>query len=832
MPSMNGPGWPPYEQQVYPRQGTGIPSQEQEAECIVDYSPLNEAPDSSILTAWQPDVFQPTSHLEQNLHLPISHLPWAEQDQGIVPADRIHPGAGSQNQSPGNFWYGLGPTASQPTSPFREQLPSQETRWDYHGANQSGLYRPSDPMGSASAGNHQSCFQSSEALTRQSSEYSIAQVGPHFNSALTRENHISSTKPKRDPHSKDLDHISLAVCSLWINRFPGQLPDNRVLKALNVAFDSSKSALRSWFRTYVIPDQGETLCVEEQATADEVCRSLCKLWTDKNLQAIPDNFELYALAHAFRYPDRMLRDAFVRQFEKDSAYNTAATSSDEDYLNAARSHCSLDSNASTTRRSSQLSDWSKPFFCTFGCKGRDFKKKSSWRRHEQESHCPEYGWFCPLLPCPPGKNLKRLEHLRKHLRKHHSEIQMTEDLIRSCRGSIVSDFDHHCNLIVCNVRFETWPERIDHVSTHFTAHRDKSQWRVSEDRTQDHDSGSEATVIEEDGPNDSDGDQGPPSRRPSNNDFSDAVGKGSDSHGSTTGGGSQSYQTSNQYNMTRRDAFNPHDSLSSSTAPILLMELHVKMPTSCEALTNEDTNQSTVVFKIILYRPNASHWHDMNAKALLQPEKSRNCSSSLPIRPFTDRYDAVIPPLSIGQDHEGWLSHDDDNDVSGSKTPLVPPSLCSSGCQKVTMPELHFSDPSSSHDQTCNKQVVLAAPIVVKNSSNTTQAVTSKDNLTIDCVGWSSGQGENEVMFDCTLLHFKMALEEYFRHTLVLPEESDMSPESQPSYSSERSGSASSCSTLSHDSLDLVGDQAHPTTDLLPDAVAEGLLEESMTEVA
>ena len=365
--------------------------------------------------------------------------------------------------------------------------------------------------------------------------------------------HLGMSEPKHTSRSKSLDHIVIMVCCLWIDKYPGRKPDERTIQALGLEFNASKHALRQWFQEQVYNGQSRKPCKSANGTID--IQSLCRWWSARNEEAVPDNLALAALERAFHYPQETLRRVFSKQAEKaekDSTYGTMAASSDEDAsttIETPASHVFEEVPYHGTRRSRD-SRSPKRFFCTFGCEDSNFKEKGSWKRHE-EIHCPQWVWFCPFQACRESKSHNRREHLSKHLQNSHPNAVITNAAITKCGRSIKSKFDRRCNVTTCSAQFTTWSDRIDHVAKHFGEVRDESQWRNSND---DPESDSEATAHDDQESQESDGRDDFNDTPPEGGDQFDDPGNGSGAPQPGYGGGSKTMTLSANHVSTRMNA--------------------------------------------------------------------------------------------------------------------------------------------------------------------------------------------------------------------------------------------------------------------------------------
>ena len=398
--------------------------------------------------------------------------------------------------------------------------------------------------------------------------------------------YLGMLERKDTSRSKSLDHTVIMVCCLWIGKYPGRKPDVRTIQALSLGFNASKRALRQWFQEQVHNGQSRKSRNTTNGAID--IQSLCRWWTVKNEENVPDNFALAALERAFHNPQETLRRVFSRQAEKaekDSTYGTMATSSDEDgptSIGLPANHVFEEipyQNPRPGRDSRNL----KRFFCTFGCAARTFKEKGSWKRHE-ELHCPQWAWFCPSQACRESKRYNRREHLSSHLQNCHANAVITDADIIRCRRSINSRFDRRCNVIPCSARFTTWSERIDHVAEHFREGRDETQWRNSNN---DPESDSEATAHDDHESQESDGGEDFNDTQPEGGDEYDDSGSGTGAPGPAYSRGSK--PTTFSANPVSTDlnacALSGHLETAKSPTPLLQNPVTKTSPSS-NALSN------------------------------------------------------------------------------------------------------------------------------------------------------------------------------------------------------------------------------------------------------
>ncbi|OGM50948.1 putative homeobox protein meis [Aspergillus bombycis] len=147
----------------------------------------------------------------------------------------------------------------------------------------------------------------------------------------------------------------------------------------------------------------------------------------------------------------------------------------------------------------------RPYQCTF-CSDT-FNTKYDWQRHEKALHLPVDRWACapqgglievdgtrvcvfcqaPDVDCDhlethdylacrekssEQRTFTRKDHLRQHLKlTHYVDYHPSMEQWRESLTHIKS----RCGF--CNARFDTWPERVDHVADHFKKGADMVQWK-------------------------------------------------------------------------------------------------------------------------------------------------------------------------------------------------------------------------------------------------------------------------------------------------------------------------------------------------------------------
>jgi hypothetical protein len=154
-------------------------------------------------------------------------------------------------------------------------------------------------------------------------------------------------------------------------------------------------------------------------------------------------------------------------------------------------------------------DPKKMFQCTFCSK--DFIHKYDWRRHEESVHFPQEEWVCmpddrATVSSPNGTRycpfcslenpdadhseshncaacLESPRHQRVFTRKdkllqHIGQVHKPSTLssyISGWRRPVQRKVMFRCG--ICGVDIASWPERMDHISGHFTAGQDMRFWR-------------------------------------------------------------------------------------------------------------------------------------------------------------------------------------------------------------------------------------------------------------------------------------------------------------------------------------------------------------------
>jgi hypothetical protein len=133
---------------------------------------------------------------------------------------------------------------------------------------------------------------------------------------------------------------------------------------------------------------------------------------------------------------------------------------------------------------SQTAEPPKPFQCTWsGCCLR-FRSKRDWRRHEEQVHCLQWTWTCPVPVVTNRQNpnkaicgrvFKRDDKFRDHIRDDHGCTvgSMVEDTRQPLFPA--SPFRKECGF--CGEKLPTWQYRSGHIADHFMSGKDMSMWR-------------------------------------------------------------------------------------------------------------------------------------------------------------------------------------------------------------------------------------------------------------------------------------------------------------------------------------------------------------------
>ncbi|OTA27920.1 hypothetical protein BTJ68_11543 [Hortaea werneckii EXF-2000] len=147
------------------------------------------------------------------------------------------------------------------------------------------------------------------------------------------------------------------------------------------------------------------------------------------------------------------------------------------------------------------------FQCTF-CTDA-FKTKYDWSRHEASLHLPLDRWICTLsgpryiseqqrveccvycdlenpsdhhlethrsLECSKKPSVAREFYRKDHLRQHLRQVHRSERFTKAMEGwkSKITEVRSRCGF--CDERFQTWPERTDHLAEHFRNGNTMKNW--------------------------------------------------------------------------------------------------------------------------------------------------------------------------------------------------------------------------------------------------------------------------------------------------------------------------------------------------------------------
>ncbi|KAF2503219.1 hypothetical protein BU16DRAFT_577053 [Lophium mytilinum] len=113
--------------------------------------------------------------------------------------------------------------------------------------------------------------------------------------------------------------------------------------------------------------------------------------------------------------------------------------------------------------------------CTSGC-GASSKRKDDFKQHE-EIRYPQQVWICVLCPSSIHEAFitHRQDQLGLHIDNGHSGYgDPRSKLIRASQVDYVADFPRTCGF--CDLSFETWLQRVQHIATHFENGLTMSQW--------------------------------------------------------------------------------------------------------------------------------------------------------------------------------------------------------------------------------------------------------------------------------------------------------------------------------------------------------------------
>lgn len=276
---------------------------------------------------------------------------------------------------------------------------------------------------------------------------------------------------RRDSAPTTLDPIDQAICALWMTQNQCSMPSERTIASLGNELETSTKVLRQWFENHAVSaSEPKSSRKATSRDAGDIVDSLCTLWIIKKSAKMPDDLTLASLGHAFSCSIDKLRLIFAGIVYQDPVYHT---------IPVPIIPCHDVEPRNEAPPLSRKNDKSNPYACTFGC-GWTFAQKGMWKRHES-THCRQREWRCKFEVCASsasrGRRFSRREHLVIHISKEHPHMNLSKDDIQTCRVATKTQFDKRCVFKKCNVRFDDWDQRIDHIAEHFKKPWHMSQWR-------------------------------------------------------------------------------------------------------------------------------------------------------------------------------------------------------------------------------------------------------------------------------------------------------------------------------------------------------------------
>ena len=336
------------------------------------------------------------------------------------------------------------------------------------------------------------------------------------------------------------DHLITIACHIWLLRNPATMPSEHIISCINFLYGDSLENIRNWFSRNV----GSPIAADDAVTRTVTARR----------RDIAAGYRFNRKECNRKAGNVGLDDTRLIQFNRDAA---------------------------------------RPFACTSRC-GAAFSKKQAWKRHEEINRPPRV-WICNNEACHEAREGKgvffRKDHFRNHLTNDHGNNDIKKREIAACCMPIKSNFSRHCIFRNCEIRFDDWKDRTDHVAEHL-----KDTWAMSEWRDPDDDiehsgsttsdaSDSDSSECDTDSESDfdmSDGGRAAPHNdgtgrdaRPRNRGSKPSrPGKSqgsnfSHNHSANSGGSSRSSEshTSRPSTASLTDCRNSHPSLKSSKSP-------------------------------------------------------------------------------------------------------------------------------------------------------------------------------------------------------------------------------------------------------------------------
>lgn len=132
-----------------------------------------------------------------------------------------------------------------------------------------------------------------------------------------------SYQQQSDPAPRMLNPIDEAICALWMTKHQCQMPEERTLSHLSYEFGTPSKILRQWFAQHALPTSyASSLRTAKQKGAGDIAYSLCTLWILKKSGKMPDDLVLASLGHAFNYTLKKLRQVFADLLYQDPVYDS------------------------------------------------------------------------------------------------------------------------------------------------------------------------------------------------------------------------------------------------------------------------------------------------------------------------------------------------------------------------------------------------------------------------------------------------------------------------------------------------------------------------------
>ncbi|KAL9118450.1 MAG: hypothetical protein Q9187_005002 [Circinaria calcarea] len=217
----------------------------------------------------------------------------------------------------------------------------------------------------------------------------------------------------------------------------------------------------------------------------------CYLLLSSTSNPKPSERRIRALSQAFNAPLHLLRQWFHKHAEclQDEGVREQIERSTESYMSLKLRENQRKCSPAVAGACAKpwIKDENMPYLCT--CCGRNFKRKGDWKKHE-ELNFPQEFWLCQFVPCETEPMEKqtylRKDKFRSHLTKRHG-IVPTNEHFETCHFLIESEFPRICIFRNCSTEFETWSERVDHITEHMRRPWTFSEWREFDDDTNEED---------------------------------------------------------------------------------------------------------------------------------------------------------------------------------------------------------------------------------------------------------------------------------------------------------------------------------------------------------